>query len=135
MSGYGIPDLPDIDASGLTLALVASTWHDEICTALLDGARRTAAVLGVEEPTVVRVMGAIELPVVAQELALRVTRVLIRHGIPLSSSDNSPATAILKTAGDGIGLVMDAKSWQPHLLRAFRHEQNDPKPKSLLSLN
>lgn len=65
---------------------------------------------------------------VAQELALRVTRVLIRHGIRLSSSDNSPATAILKTAGDGIGLVMDYKSWQPHLLSAFRHEQNDIKP-------
>ena len=65
---------------------------------------------------------------VAQELALRVTRVLIRHGIRLSSSDNSPATAILKTAGDGIGLVMDYKSWQPHLLSAFRHEQDKIKP-------
>lgn len=65
---------------------------------------------------------------VAQELALRVTRVLMRHGIPLSSSDNSPATEILKTTGDGIGLVMDYKSWQPHLLRAFRHEQDRIKP-------
>lgn len=87
MSGHGIPDLPDIDASGLTLALVASTWHDEICTALLDGARRTAAALGVEEPTVVRVMGAIELPVVAQELArshdaVVALGVVIRGGTP-----------------------------------------------------
>lgn len=65
---------------------------------------------------------------VAQELALRVTRVLIRHGIPLSSYSNSVTTAILKTAGEGIGLVMVDKSWQRHLLRAFRHEQNDIKP-------
>ena len=59
-----------LDASGVRLAIVASTWHQKICDALLDSARRLATEAGVSTPTVVRVLGAIEIPVVAQELAL-----------------------------------------------------------------
>ncbi|KUI33976.1 6,7-dimethyl-8-ribityllumazine synthase [Mycobacterium sp. IS-1590] len=69
MSGTGVPDLPDIDGSGLRLAVVASTWHETICDALLEGALKVAAGAGVADPTVVRVLGAIEIPVVAQALA------------------------------------------------------------------
>lgn len=65
----GVPDLPVLDASGLRLAIVASTWHETICDALLDGARKVAADAGIDDPTVVRVLGAIEIPVVAQALA------------------------------------------------------------------
>lgn len=68
--GSGVPAVPEMDASGLTLAIVASTWHGTICEALLDGARRVAAGCGVPDPTVVRVHGAIEIPVVAQQLAV-----------------------------------------------------------------
>ncbi|BBY97140.1 6,7-dimethyl-8-ribityllumazine synthase [Mycolicibacterium fallax] len=88
MSGDGIPQLPaGLDASAVRLAIVASTWHDTICTALLGGARRTAAAAGVTDPTVVRVMGAIELPVVVQELArshdaVVALGVVIRGGTP-----------------------------------------------------
>jgi 6,7-dimethyl-8-ribityllumazine synthase len=57
-----------MDASDLRVAIVASTWHPRICNALLDGARRVAEDSGVAAPTVVRVHGAIEIPVVAQEL-------------------------------------------------------------------
>jgi 6,7-dimethyl-8-ribityllumazine synthase len=67
--GAGVPDVPELDASGLRLAIVASTWHSKICDALLAGARRAAEAAGVVSPTVVRVLGAIEIPVVAQELA------------------------------------------------------------------
>ncbi|AEV75820.1 6,7-dimethyl-8-ribityllumazine synthase [Mycolicibacterium rhodesiae NBB3] len=65
----GVPDLPQVDASGLTLAVVASTWHGTICDALLEGALKVATDAGVADPTVVRVLGAIEIPVVAQALA------------------------------------------------------------------
>jgi 6,7-dimethyl-8-ribityllumazine synthase len=58
-----------MNASDVSLAIVASTWHSKICNALLDGARRIADDSGVPNPTVVRVLGAIEIPVVAQELA------------------------------------------------------------------
>src|ERR1700730_12917340 len=65
----GGPDRPLLDAAGVRLAIVASTWHLTICDALLDSAKRCAADAGVVEPTVVRVLGAIEIPVVAQALA------------------------------------------------------------------
>jgi 6,7-dimethyl-8-ribityllumazine synthase len=58
-----------MDASEVRLAIVASTWHATICNALLDGARRVADDSGVVNLTVVRVHGAIEIPVIAQELA------------------------------------------------------------------
>jgi 6,7-dimethyl-8-ribityllumazine synthase len=64
-----VPEVAPLDASGLRLALVASTWHSEICDALLAGARKVASESGIDDPTVVRVIGAIEIPVVAQELA------------------------------------------------------------------
>jgi 6,7-dimethyl-8-ribityllumazine synthase len=67
--GAGVPELPRIDASGVSLAIVASTWHEQICNALLDGSLRVAKDSGVAKPTVVRVLGAIEIPVVAQALA------------------------------------------------------------------
>ncbi|MGU3499024.1 6,7-dimethyl-8-ribityllumazine synthase [Mycobacterium sp. C31M] len=73
MSGHAgaIPDLPDIDASSVSLGIVVSTWHATICDALLDGALRAAKQLGVTDPAIVRVHGAIEIPVVAQALAAK----------------------------------------------------------------
>jgi len=67
--GAGVPEIPALDAAGVRLGIVASTWHREICDALLAGALKVAVESGVENPTVVRVLGAIEIPVVAQELA------------------------------------------------------------------
>jgi 6,7-dimethyl-8-ribityllumazine synthase len=69
--GAGVPDVPVLDAGDVRLAIVASTWHSEICDALLAGARKVATESGIDNPTVVRVLGAIEIPVVAQELARR----------------------------------------------------------------
>lgn len=67
--GAGVPELPQLDASGVKLAIVTSTWHEQICEALLDCARKMSAEAGIDNPTVVRVLGAIEIPVVAQALA------------------------------------------------------------------
>jgi 6,7-dimethyl-8-ribityllumazine synthase len=67
--GAGVPDMGGLDATGLRVAIVASSWHSEICDALLAGARKVASEAGVHDPTVVRVLGAIEIPVIAQELA------------------------------------------------------------------
>jgi 6,7-dimethyl-8-ribityllumazine synthase len=87
VSGTGVPDMPALDASGVRLAIVASTWHTRICDALLAGARTVAADAGITEPTVVRVLGAIEIPVVAQEVARNhdavvALGVVIRGGTP-----------------------------------------------------
>ena len=69
MSGEGRPGGRPLDAAGLRLAIAATRWHEEITGALLDRALAAAAACGVAGPTVVRVPGAIELPVVAAELA------------------------------------------------------------------
>jgi 6,7-dimethyl-8-ribityllumazine synthase len=69
VSGAGAPAERRIDARGVSLAVVVTRWHQEVTGALLASALRTAAEAGVDEPTVVRVPGAVELPVVAQALA------------------------------------------------------------------
>ena len=68
MSGAGAP-LTVVDASGLSLAIISTRWHEEITGALLDSAVRTARECGIHAPTVLRTPGAVELPVVAQALA------------------------------------------------------------------
>lgn len=87
MSGSGAPGAEPFDAKGLTLAIVASRWHDGITTALLESALRTARECGLGDPTVVRVAGALELPVVAQALvashdAVVALGVVVRGGTP-----------------------------------------------------
>jgi 6,7-dimethyl-8-ribityllumazine synthase len=87
VSGQGSPAPKAIDARGLSLAVVATRWHVRITDALLASALHTADRCGVEEPTVVRVPGAVELPVVAQALAARHDAVaalgdVIRGGTP-----------------------------------------------------
>jgi len=87
VSGEGRPDLQLGMAKELTLAIVAGQWHPEISEALIAGARRVAKQAQIEDPTLVRVAGAIELPVVAQELAkshdaVVALGVVIRGGTP-----------------------------------------------------
>jgi 6,7-dimethyl-8-ribityllumazine synthase len=87
VSGAGAPGATAVDASGLALAVVATRWHERITGALLDSALRTAAECGVPSPTVVRVAGAVELPVVVQELAAThdavvALGVVVRGGTP-----------------------------------------------------
>ena len=69
MSGAGSPGAAVVDASGLSLAIVATRWHAEITDSLVDRGTAAAMACGVPDPVVVRVAGAIELPVVAAELA------------------------------------------------------------------
>jgi len=87
MSGKGRPQLATVDANDLTLAIAATRWHAEITDSLVDRATAAAKACGVEEPLVLRVAGAVELPVVAQELARRYDAVVcvgavIRGGTP-----------------------------------------------------
>ena len=69
MSGAGRPDAAALDAAGLSLGIVASRWNAEITDALVARAVATARECRVEALRVVRVAGAVELPVVAAELA------------------------------------------------------------------
>lgn len=69
MSGTGEPTLDLASADEVRLAIVASQWHETICTALLNGATGAATAAGVADLTIIRVAGAIELPVIVQALA------------------------------------------------------------------
>jgi 6,7-dimethyl-8-ribityllumazine synthase len=70
VSGEGRPDAEEpLDATGLRVAIAATTWHAELIDLLLERAVATAEKAGTAAPTVVRVPGAVELPVVCQELA------------------------------------------------------------------
>ncbi|MFJ6677067.1 6,7-dimethyl-8-ribityllumazine synthase [Actinosynnema sp. NPDC091369] len=87
MSGEGRPEDVVPDAAGLTLGVVATRWHTKITDNLVERALAAAAKAGVASPTVVRVAGAVELPVVAQELArthdaVVALGVVIRGGTP-----------------------------------------------------
>ena len=87
MSGAGAPRQEPIDAAGLTLGIVAARWHADISDSLLSRALACARASRVAEPTVVRVPGAIELPVVAQALAgthdaVVALGVVVRGGTP-----------------------------------------------------
>ena len=87
MSGQGRPEAGAVDAAGLSLGIVATTWHAEITDALLARAVEAARASGIPSPTVVRAPGAVELPVVAQALAERhdavvALGVVIRGGTP-----------------------------------------------------
>ena len=87
MSGEGAPGATAFDARHLTLAIVATRWHETITGALLDSAVRTAGECGIGEPTVFRVAGAVELPVVVQAAAAShdavvALGVVVRGGTP-----------------------------------------------------
>ena len=69
MSGAGRPEGGAVDAAGLSLAIAATRWHAEITDSLVRRAVAAAAACGSDQPLVVRVPGAVELPVVAAELA------------------------------------------------------------------
>lgn len=87
MSGAGRPGAEPVDAGGLTLAIAATRWHAEITNSLVERALAAAKACGVADPLVVRVPGAVELAVVAAELAVRHDAVaclgaVIRGGTP-----------------------------------------------------
>jgi 6,7-dimethyl-8-ribityllumazine synthase len=87
MSGGGHAELGPVDAAGLRLGIVVTRWHQELTDQLLDRALATASLSGVTDLVTARVAGAMELPVVAQELARHCDAVValgvvVRGGTP-----------------------------------------------------
>ena len=88
MSGKGAPVLSVKNCGDLRVAVIAAQWHEKIMDGLVDGALRALSELGIDEPTLLRVPGSFELPVVAKVLAGRgydaivALGVVIRGGTP-----------------------------------------------------
>lgn len=82
----GAPAL-QVDGSGLSVIIVAASWHTTVMDGLIDGARRGLAAAGVTTVELVRVPGAFELPVACSRLARSYDAVIalgvvIRGGTP-----------------------------------------------------
>ena len=88
MSGAGAPDQQPLDCHDLRAAIVAASWHEQVMDGLVAGAQEAMRRYRVEAPTLVRVPGTFELPVVAQALAAQgydavvALGVVIRGGTP-----------------------------------------------------
>ncbi|MFE3447944.1 6,7-dimethyl-8-ribityllumazine synthase [Nonomuraea sp. NPDC059194] len=70
MSGQGRPVATSVEAGGLSVGIVAASWHGKITDQLVARAVQAAQDSGANA-TVVRVAGSLEIPVVAQALARR----------------------------------------------------------------
>lgn len=112
MSGEGRPDQEIPQAKGLRVGIVATSWHADITDTLLERAVAFATLAGASTPTVVRVPGAIELPIVAQALATShdavvALGVVIRGGTPhfeyVSDSVTAGLTRVALDSGVPVG--------------------------------
>ena len=117
MSGAGAPDKRPIDCHDLRVAVVAARWHEQVMDGLLAGARRALAAYQVPAPSIVRVPGSFELPVVARALADRgyeavvALGVVIRGGTPhfeyvcSAATDGLSRVAVDTGTAIGFGLL------------------------------
>lgn len=111
MSGAGSPEL-DVDGRGLTIVIVAGSWHDEITNGLIAGATSTLEASGADF-TLVRVPGSFELPVVAKAAleegadAVVALGVIIRGGTPhfeyVSAAATDGLTRVALDTGKPVG--------------------------------
>lgn len=111
MAGHGSPEL-DVDGRGLSVVVIAGSWHDKITNGLIAGAVRVLEESGATH-TLIRVPGAFELPLVAQT-ALRAGAdavvclgVIIRGGTPhfdfVSNAATDGLTRVALDEGKPVG--------------------------------
>jgi 6,7-dimethyl-8-ribityllumazine synthase len=80
MSGNGAPKLA-IDASGIKVSIVVTSWHEVITGGLLAGAERALKAAGNSDYKVIRVPGAFELPLGAQLAIQNGAEVVVALGV------------------------------------------------------
>ena len=103
MSSLGQPGLSVVDASGLTVGVVASRWHGALTDHMLDRAVTAAKACGVDDIVVVRVAGSVELPVLAQALARRCDAV-VALGVVIRG-DTAHFDYVCRSVTDGLTRV------------------------------
>ncbi|MAP62392.1 MAG: 6,7-dimethyl-8-ribityllumazine synthase [Microbacterium sp.] len=113
MSGTGAPQNPTaVDASDLTVVIVAGTWHNTITDGLIAGAQRVLDATGARH-RLVRVPGSFELAVTAQAAfaggadAVVALGVIIRGGTPhfdfVAAAATDGLTRVALDAGKPVG--------------------------------
>lgn len=104
MSGAGAPDQPPVDCHDLRVAVVAASWHEQVMDGLLAGALRACRDYRVEAPSVVRVPGTFELPVVADALAAQGYDAVVALGVVIRGG-TPHFDYVCNAATDGLGRV------------------------------
>jgi 6,7-dimethyl-8-ribityllumazine synthase len=101
-----------VDCHELRVAVVAASWHETVMDGLLAGAGRALVDYRVEAPSVVRVPGSFELPVVCKALAdqgydaVVALGVVIRGGTPHFEYVCAAATDGLSRVAVGTGVAV-----------------------------
>jgi len=80
MSGNGAPKIA-VDATGIKVSIVVTSWHEVITNGLLSGAERALKAAGNSDYKVIRVPGAFELPLGAQIAIKDGAEVVIALGV------------------------------------------------------
>ena len=139
MSGKGAPEAAPVEgASDLRVAVVASSWHQQVMDGLLDGARRAIADAGIAEHTELRMPGTFELTVAASRLAragfdaIVALGVVIRGGTPhfdyVCQSATLGLTAVAERTGVPVGFgVLTCDDEQQALDRAGLPDSSEDK--------
>jgi len=103
MSGAGAPKI-EIDATGLQVAIIVTSWHPEITDGLLAGAERTLQKAGNDTYEVWRVPGAFELPLGAQKAIDAGAEVVVALGVVIQG-ETPHFEYVCASATDGLTRV------------------------------
>ncbi|MDR7329402.1 6,7-dimethyl-8-ribityllumazine synthase [Corynebacterium guangdongense] len=136
MSKDGLPTGLNIDATGIRVAVVTATWNEEICDQLHARAIARGRELGAEVADF-RVVGALELPIVAQALARSFDAVVaggcvVRGGTPhfdyVCDSVTAGLTRIALDEGTPVGnAVLTVNTYDQAVERAGFEESVEDK--------
>ncbi|CAB4612883.1 unannotated protein [freshwater metagenome] len=103
MSGAGAPKI-EIDATGLQVAIVVTSWHTDITDGLLAGAERALQKAGNDTYEIWRVPGAFELPLGAQKAIDAGADVVIALGVVIQG-ETPHFEYVCSSATDGLTRV------------------------------
>jgi 6,7-dimethyl-8-ribityllumazine synthase len=103
MAAYGEPGLSTVDAHGLRLGIVATHWHGDLVDHMVARAQEAAKACQVEDVRTVRVMGSVELPVVAQAL-LRECDAVVALGVVVKG-ETAHFDYVCRSVTDGLTRV------------------------------
>jgi 6,7-dimethyl-8-ribityllumazine synthase len=103
MSGAGAPKL-NIDASGLAVTVIVTSWHTQITDGLLAGAERALQAAGNDVYTIVRVPGAFELPLAAMWAAEDGADAIVALGVVIQG-DTPHFDYVSSAATDGLNRI------------------------------
>jgi 6,7-dimethyl-8-ribityllumazine synthase len=103
MSSHGAPKIA-IDASGIKVSVLVTSWHEEITGGLLAGAERALRAAGNNDYKVIRVPGAFELPLGAQLAIKNGAEVVIALGVVIQG-ETPHFDYVCNAATDGLTRV------------------------------